>query len=228
MTATLRLYKNNSILTQSAVTIAPLGNATLTMNYDTLLNAIGDEYYYTIQTNRSGSIGTAQWYINPITSSITVSKSGSFTTGSNSRNVLTSSVALGELWGGGYAQNPIAGSGFDTPQPLFIKYLDEIRFEGNESQVYTVVSASYAETFNITTGTQARFYLFLNGEIPPTEDIDINYFAVRRWSFAVDNLVINSPGTVMGPGLILPKYLSPLLQQNLPSIVENLTNKGLI
>jgi hypothetical protein len=228
MTATLRLYKNNSILTQSAVTIAPLGNATLTMNYDTLLNAIGDEYYYTIQTNRSGSIGTAQWYINPITSSITVSKSGSFTTGSNSRNVLTSSVALGELWGGGYAQNPIAGSGFDTPQPLFIKYLDEIRFEGNESQVYTVVSASYAETFNITTGTQARFYLFLNGEISPTEDIDINYFAVRRWSFAVDNLVINSPGTVMGPGLILPKYLSPLLQQNLPSIVENLTNKGLI
>jgi hypothetical protein len=32
----------------------------------------------------------------------------------------------------------------------------------------------------------------------------------------------------MGAGLILPKYPSPLLSKNLPSIIENLTNKGLI
>ena len=221
MTATLRLIKNNTTLTQSQVTIPALGTTTLEMNYDTLLNNIGDEYYYTLQTNRNSDLGLGKWYINPITSSITISKSNTFTTGSSSKNILTSSINLGKLWGGGYAQDPITGSGFDNPQPLYIKYLDEIRFGGNENQVYTVISSSYSSD-------QSRFYLFLNNEIPSTTGIDITYFAIRRLIFSVDNLIINSPGTVMGQGLILPKYPSPLLQQNLPSIVENLTNKGLI
>jgi hypothetical protein len=32
----------------------------------------------------------------------------------------------------------------------------------------------------------------------------------------------------MGSGFIFPKYMSPLLRKNLPSIIENLTNKGLV
>jgi hypothetical protein len=32
----------------------------------------------------------------------------------------------------------------------------------------------------------------------------------------------------MGSGFILPKYPSPTLKANLPSIIENLTNKNLV
>jgi hypothetical protein len=101
--------------------------------------------------------------------------------------------------------------------------LYEIRFDGNETKVATILSSS----FDGSNADEPVLYLHLQAPFA-FDSVDIQYFAIRRWVNSIDNLIINSPGTVMGPGLILPKYPSPLLKANLPSIVENLTNKNLI
>jgi hypothetical protein len=114
-------------------------------------------------------------------------------------------------------------SGFDNPQPLTILPYDEIRFEGNEATVATIISSS----FDGSNAEQPVLYLHLQAPFA-FDSVDIQYFAIRRWVSSIDNLIINSPGTVMGSGFIFPKYPSPLLKANLPSIIENLTNKNLV
>jgi len=150
-------------------------------------------------------------------------------TGSTGNLVLTSSYDIGKAYEY-FAQVPVTSSGtpptssgFDNPQPLTILPYDEIRFNGNESKVATIISSS----FDGSNAEQPVLYLHLQAPFA-FDSVDIQYFAIRRWVNSIDNLIINSPGTVMGPGLILPKYPSPLLKANLPSIVENLTNKNLI
>jgi hypothetical protein len=186
----------------------------------------GDRYWVRVNNQVGSSIdlnntSPGEFTITPVTSSITAS-SPWFTTGTTISSVLTSSIALGNAYGGGFNQVGFANSGFDNPSPLTIQPYDEIRFEGKESKVSLIVSSSVN-----TSVSSPRFFIHLSEPID-TSAININYFAFRRWSFAVDNLILNSPGTVMGAGLILPKYPSPTLIQNLPSIVENLTNKGII
>jgi hypothetical protein len=186
----------------------------------------GDKYWVRVNNSVGSSIALnntspGEFTITPVTSSITAS-SPHFTTGATISSVLTSSVSLGNAYGGGFSQVGFTGSGFDTPSPLTIQQYDEIRFEGNESKVSLIISSSTNNSV-----TSPRFYVYLSDPID-TSAININYFAFRRWSFSVDNLILNSPGTVMGAGLILPKYPSPTLIKNLPSIVENLTNKGII
>ena len=112
------------------------------------------------------------------------------------------------------------GSGFDTPVALSFQPYDEIRFEGNETIVATIISSSFDQIYGL-------FNIYLQQPIDTTA-VNVNYFAIRRWVPSINNLIINSPSNVMGAGLILPKYPSPLLDKNLPSIIENLTNKGLI
>jgi hypothetical protein len=158
------------------------------------------------------------WTIVPLTSSVVVNKPY-FTTGSVISSVLTSSATLGVLYGS-YQQTPISGSGFDAPVALSFQQYDEIRFGGNENLVSTIVSSSFDQSTGL-------FYLFLQNPVNTTS-VNIQYFAIRRWVPSINNLIINSPSNVMGAGLILPKYPSPLLKKNLPSIIENLTNKGLI
>ena len=158
------------------------------------------------------------WTIAPITSSVVISKPY-FTTSSVVTSVLTSSPSLGPLYGS-YQQTPVINSGFDNPTLLSFQPYDEIRFEGNENLVSTIISSS----FDRSTGL---FNLYLQSPVDTTA-VNVNYFAIRRWVPSINNLIINSPGTIMGGGFILPKYPSSLLKKNLPSIIENLTNKGLI
>jgi ribonucleotide reductase alpha subunit len=122
-----------------------------------------------------------------------------------------------------YAQVPVTGSGFDNPQPLNILPYDEMRFEGNEAKIATILSSS----FDGSNANTPLLYLHLQAPFDFTS-VDIDYFAIRRWVSSIDNIIINSPGTVMGSGFILPKYPSPTLKANLPSIIENLTNKNLV
>jgi hypothetical protein len=219
------LMNNGTILDTFSFTSTGIVTVGLT---STLYPREGDRYWVRINNSVGSNITInptfnpdGQFSILPITSSITASGTD-FTTGTTVSSVLTSSVPLGGAYGGGFSQVGFANSGFDNPSPLTIQLYDEIRFEGNESKVSLIVSASTNNS-----STSPRFFVHLSEPID-TSAIDINYFAFRRWSFSVDNLILNSPGTVMGAGLILPKYPSPTLIQNLPSIVENLTNKGII
>jgi hypothetical protein len=216
---TVRLLENNNVIAQKIQTaLAPGVPITLEITSSVFLNS-GSQYYTTVGTTAANiTVDTNTWTIDPILNNVTVNKPY-FTTGSTITSVLTSSAALGVLYGS-YQQTPITGSGFNAPPVLSFQPYDEIRFEGNENLVSLVSSAS----FNQSTGL---FHIFLVNPVDTTA-IDVNYFAIRRWIPSINNLIINSPGTLIGPGLILPSHPSPLLQQNLSSIVENLINKGLI
>jgi hypothetical protein len=216
---TVRLLENNNIIAQKIQTaLAPGVPITLEITSSVFLNS-GSQYYTTVGTTAANiTVDTNTWTIDPILNNVTVNKPY-FTTGSTITSVLTSSAALGVLYGS-YQQTPIPNSGFNAPPVLSFQPYDEIRFEGNENLVSLVSSAS----FNQSTGL---FHIFLVNPVDTTA-IDVNYFAIRRWIPSINNLIINSPGTLIGPGLILPSHPSPLLQQNLSSIVENLINKGLI
>ena len=216
---TVRLLENNNIIAQKIQTaLAPGVPITLEITSSVFLNS-GSQYYTTVRTTAANiTVDTNTWTIDPILNNVTVNKPY-FTTGSTITSVLTSSATLGVLYGS-YQQTPIPNSGFNAPPVLSFQPYDEIRFEGNENLVSLVSSAS----FNQSTGL---FHIFLVNPVDTTA-IDVNYFAIRRWIPSINNLIINSPGTLIGPGLILPSHPSPLLQQNLPSIVENLINKGLI
>jgi hypothetical protein len=217
-TPIISLVENNTPLIVESKTIPGSATATITISSSLFLNS-GSVYYFTIDPGvKNITTFGDTWTIVPITGSQTINEPY-FTTGSTITSVLTSSAALGVLYGS-YQQTPITGSGFNAPPVLSFQPYDEIRFEGNENLVSLVSSAS----FNQSTGL---FHIFLVNPVDTTA-IDVNYFAIRRWIPSINNLIINSPGTLIGPGLILPSHPSPLLQQNLSSIVENLINKGLI
>ena len=216
--ASVRLFENNNQIAIQQGSIPYTGDLDFLVTSSLFLNS-GSKYYVTIRTTAENvDVSANSWTIVPLTSSVVVNKPY-FTTGSTTTSVLTSSATLGPLYGS-YQQTPISGSGFDAPVALSFQQYDEIRFEGTEALVSTILSSSFNQSTNL-------FYLFLQGSVNTT-DIDVNYFAIRRWVPSINNLIINSPSNVMGPGLILPKYPSPLLKKNLPSIIENLTNKGLI
>ena len=216
--ASVRLFENNHQIAIQQKLIPSMGNEDFNITSSLFLNS-GSEYYVTIRANtKNVSVTANSWTIVPLTSSIVVN-TPYFTTGSTTTSVLTSSAALGVLYGS-YQQTPITGSGFDAPVALSFQQYDEIRFEGTEGLVSTIVSSS----FNQSTG---KFHLFLQDPVDTTS-VDVNYFAIRRWVPSINNIIINTPGTIMGTGFIFPKYPSPLLRKNLPSIIENLTNKGLV
>jgi hypothetical protein len=228
----VRLRKNNTNLHTEEFTIS----ASLDHNFlvtSSITPQSGSTIYVDIRSNATtievdGNPSTpAQFKITPLTSSVSINK---YIWLAGNPWVLTSSVAFANLYGAYQQILPPTvngtSSGFDQPQPLTFLPYDEIRWEGNETTVSTIISSSIGPT-SITFSTGNSVYLFLQQPFP-TGSIDISYYAIRRWVPSIDNIIINSPGTVMGSGFIFPKYMSPLLRKNLPSIIENLTNKGLV
>jgi hypothetical protein len=233
-TITVNLMNGNTVLTGSdQIVYSPSATSTFLLTSSQYFNT-SDLYWVKVINNTDASISIKKYNfpsdltffgITSNTGSIQANNySGStyWATGSSENLVLTSSYDIGKAYQI-FAQVPITGSGFDNPQPLTILPYDEIRFDGNETKVATILSSS----FDGSNPNEPILYLYLQ---PPFafDSVDINYFAIRRWVPSIDNIIINSPGTVMGPGFIFPKYPSPLLKENLPSIIENLTNKGLI
>jgi hypothetical protein len=229
----IKLFENNVPISQQTQTVlGSAGSANFVVTASVSFTS-GSQYYIDISSSVSLvdvviSPAPPSWTITPLTSSVSISKN-IWLAGSNS--VLTSSVAFANLYGA-YQQilPPVSNgtsSGFDQPQPLTFLPYDEIRWEGNETIVNTILSSSIGPT-SIFGSTGNSVYLFLQQPYFPTGSVDINYYAIRRWIPSIDNIIINSPGTVMGSGFIFPKYPSPLLRANLPSIIENLTNKGLV
>jgi hypothetical protein len=146
-------------------------------------------------------------------------------TGSLSKNILTSSVALGTALQGNYKQVDIEFSGLDlieTPCQVFTQ--DEIRFEYDENFSYTINKVEAASS-----GGNPISYLYLDSNLP-NNGIDINNFIIRRkvkdpiTGIALDNNLI-SP---INEGFLLPEYPSERLRKNLPKIIEDLTNRALI
>lgn len=161
--------------------------------------------------------------INPI---LTASPAGiPYWTGSTTTTVLTSSIQLGEVYGA-YKQTPVTtngtGSGFSDPQLFTIEPFDEIRFEGLEAESYTILSSSFDPS-------GPKVYLHLDRPLN-TLSTNIQYFSIRRFIEDPGFLIIESPDVVspIGPGFILPEFMSDKLQANYSNIIKDFAQKNLI
>jgi hypothetical protein len=141
-----------------------------------------------------------------------------WTTGSSSRNVLTSSVELTSLYG--YRQTDISGSGFNSINyPFEVQPYDEIRFQAIEPNAYTILSSIFTD----------RIYLSLDQEINPV-NTNLNFFLLRRY---VDDpayliLEVDKPAGNSGGGLLKPEFLLGRTNSSINQILRNLEGSGLL
>jgi hypothetical protein len=99
--------------------------------------------------------------------------------------VLTASTALSYFYGPGYVQTPVVsngtGSGFKDPSPFTIEQYDQIRFGGNENEVYTIISSSIEEIYELqTTGSVSGSLTYVSASVAST---GIGSFGVNGVTF---------------------------------------------
>jgi hypothetical protein len=135
-------------------------------------------------------------------------------TGSNGTNVLQASTGSGGLnTFYGQKQQDIDRSGFNPIALDFeLQPFDEIRFGGTEDEAYQVKSLVTVPNLQLTL------------DRPITQNLNLSYFAVRRY---VDNptyvlLNVDKPAGGTSEGVLKPKYLTQRLQDSIEGIIENL------
>lgn len=99
--------------------------------------------------------------------------------------VLTASTALSYFYGPGYVQTPVVsngtGSGFKDPSPFTIEQYDQIRFGGNENEIYTIMSSSIEEIYELqTTGSISGSLTYISASVA---SIGIGSFGVNGVTF---------------------------------------------
>jgi hypothetical protein len=159
--------------------------------------------------------------IPPISASVT---SSFWTTGSNSKSILTGSQFNNNLYGS-LTQTTVSGSGYDSPYQLFtVQIGDEIRFSADENQVYQIIGIN-APTQNSSNS------LFLSLDKPIVTGTVLNSFLIRRYIPNPNFVLINANKTSQvggGPGFLLPEYASQDVLDKFDAIVADLTEKNLI
>jgi hypothetical protein len=234
MTATLNLYKSGSATPIQTNTIirSTTGDFDLTISKSIPIIE-GDAYYVRITAltedlTINGYTGGASIYssfkLTPNISTNSVLTSGSWTTGQTIDNVLTASQDLASSYG--YVQANVSGSGFQYPLLFNLKQYDQIRYNGKESRVFEIGKIEYNVDVTVNP-TKYNLYVYLSKPVNTTI-VDLDYYVFRRNEFQKNTIIVDGPGAVMQAGFILPEYQSPLLKENLSSIVQNLTNNGLI
>jgi hypothetical protein len=140
-----------------------------------------------------------------------------FTSNTVNLNVLTASAEFSSFYG--FTATGIPNSGFNAISYPFIPQVnDEIRFEGVESEAYTITNVTYTN----------RLYFTLNHDI--STGININQFLIRRYvddpAFII--LDVDKPAGDSGGGILKPEYLLGRIENRVDSILQNLEEKGLI
>jgi len=163
----------------------------------------------TIQEVRSGSGG------------------GYFTSSLQSANVLTGSYSMSLMYN---PFNPLtqqnntpqfSSSGYYPFLPFAIQPGDQIRFEGDENQVYGIISAT-PQFHNVSMS------ILLDGNV--TAGTNLNSFLIRRFQPNPNFITIDSNLSTYtgGGGFILPKFITNEMQENFDKNVVSLKEKGLI
>jgi hypothetical protein len=152
-----------------------------------------------------------------------------FTTGSSLKNVLTGSQFTNAI----YTTPPLVqqnypindqvnpNSGYNYFIPFTLKSGDQIRFEGDENQLY------YIQQINAQSGS-ASFNMVLDRDI--VNGTNVNSFLIRRFIPHPNYVTLNAPASlfVSSSGFLFPEYITNELQQNFDTIIQNLKEKGLI
>jgi len=163
----------------------------------------------TIQEVRSGSGG------------------GYFTSSLQSANVLTGSYSMSLMYN---PSNPLtqqnntpqfSSSGYYPFLPFAIQPGDQIRFEGDENQVYGIISAT-PQFHNVSMS------ILLDGNV--AAGTNLNSFLIRRFQPNPNFITIDSNLSTYtgGGGFILPKFITNEMQENFDKNVVSLKEKGLI
>ena len=147
--------------------------------------------------------------------------------------ILSSQPTLVNFYGGGNAkQQPIGESGFFNFEKSWeLLPGDEFRFEAREDKVYTVKEAYVSSS---------RLFVEVDKPLPISGSVtvpnigvsgSINYskFLIRRYVDDHSGLILegNKPSGD-GPYIIKPQYTNQELNENLPTYIEDLKEKGLI
>ena len=218
----IALYKNNIQIGSNTISTLPYPFTTASYIRQSISYNDGDTFYVTYNCSDPDRSAlyidyNSSFQINSSNSSRTYPyATASYWTSSYNSNVITASDSLTYFNSLGYVQDVPYISGFSDPLPFTIKTNDEIRFGGQESQIYTVLSSSYESS--------SKLCLHLD-RTPQGQNLD--YFAIRR--------LIDDPGFIMlntqdsqGPGFILPKFPTPTLKKNFSNIVQDLASKNLL
>jgi len=147
-------------------------------------------------------------------------------TGSVSKSVLTGTAGFNSgIYGAAYQDNVTGSGGTEAyfNNLLFeIKRGDQIRFEGDENQtylIYSVIPPGDPQTTNY-------LYLFLDRDI--INGTNLNSFIIRRFNPDPNFIILDTPAYISSKGFLLPKNPSDKLLANFNTIIQNLTQKGLI
>ena len=152
---------------------------------------------------------------------------GFFTSSLQSLNVLTGSYSMSLMYN---PSNPLTQQN-DTPQfsssgyspflPFDIHPGDQIRFEGDENQVYSIISATPQIGF-------ASMSILLDGNV--SSGSNLNSFLIRRFDPNPNFITIDSNLNKYtgGGGFILPKFITNEMQKNFDKNVVSLKERGLI
>ena len=185
------LFKNNQILAQSTDDLSGNGSiTTIRLQTQTSYNQ-GDIFYTTFQStagfNRDNLFvnGDSFFKITSGSGLIPVTITSSYFTSSFQGNVLTASTALSYFYGPGYVQTPVVsngtGSGFNNPLPFTIEQYDQIRFGGNENEVYTIMSSSINSIYELQrTGSISGSLTYISASVAST---GIGSFGVNGVTF---------------------------------------------
>ena len=171
----------------------------------------------------------------------TISTSGLWTSGSLADNpsrpwpytIISTHPTIVNYYGAGNAkQENNVGSGFFNFESTWeLNPGDEFRFEGKEDRVYMVKEAyvSGSKLF-----IEVDKPLPLSGSVPfinigESGSINYNNFLIRRYVDDPSGLILEGEKPIgAGPYIIKPQYINQELNENLPTYIENLKEKGLI
>jgi len=193
------------------------------VNFGSYTPVVGDKYRVILR-NVSGyfSIGVSDLKLtltqDPIPVSAGTISSPYWTTGSNSKNILTGSSELFRLYTAfrAFQINPTAT--YNEFLEFDIKPADEIRFQGDENQVYRIKEVIPANS---------SLYLRLDKNIITT---NINSFLLRRLDPNPNFILLDWDGVEYnnGDGFLFPEYMSEDLSKNLDKIIVALREGSLI
>lgn len=239
-TFAVKLYESSSLGNQLiASSSVPRGTTAGEFNLDITKDVkliSGNSYWINVENTSSGNLtikdfdvfnDLPHFRLYPLDQTITVQTTGSWLYDSGSSNftsVITASQELAKAYN--YVQANVPGSYFQYPLLFNLQQNDEIRYNGTEQKVVEISKVEY-EVDVLSNPT--KYNLFVHFPKPlDMNSVDKDYYVFRRNVFQKDTIIIDGPGAVMQPGFILPEFQTPLLKENLSSIVRNLTDNGLI
>ena len=133
-----------------------------------------------------------------------------------------------------YFPSGVEPTGSQFPEiiyPLRLYENDEIRFGNNENYTYKIKSVINPAD-NIISGVPT---LKIKLDKPVSEQLNLNFFLIRRWEEKADSFILNTPmphnfenSGSGGNGIIYPTYPTDKVKESGSLIVTDLIDKGVI